>query len=287
MKYWLGIFIMVFCCTTHTYAQKKLPSLTLTARGVAIYGWKGSVESLLYQKKQNWLFPIASITKLVTAKAAEAFFTKSSNISAALPFFVPGSKVQQIPIASMYNFEDTLRALLISSNNDAGIALSANAGDVVFLSAMNTFLKEYFYTNTIFYNPTGLDPVSSNDPLNRLTPYNTMRLVHDIYTTDPLLTSILSQKEIDIQNKNTGEIIRIRSSNDLNTDPFYKDKILVTKTGRTNRAGENMVFITPGVAGYDYEVVVLFASKNRNTDGRAVIDWLGQLDSKKNESEDR
>jgi D-alanyl-D-alanine carboxypeptidase len=163
--------------------------------------------------------------------------------------------------------------MLVGSSNDVPQLFALYIGKD-FLLSMNTFLQSGLYTKSLFYNGTGLDPLDKKFPVNRLTPYNTMHLVKDVYTGDAALTTILAQKEVSVTNMQTGEIIKIKSTNELNTDPLYKDRVVLSKTGRTNRAGENLVFVTHGGRNFDYIVVVLLSSKNRHADGKVVVDWL-------------
>ncbi|MEI6022337.1 MAG: serine hydrolase [bacterium] len=273
MRYvWYAIGIIFFCMPV--YAQAKVSPLVLSARGVAIYGYKNNIETRLYQKNQNNLYPVASITKLATAKVVEETISDYTKIYTKSPITILHATPVDTLAQTSFSRDDLLRALLISSSNDAANSFCTFIGYTKCMLQINTFLHDGGYTKTDFINPHGLDPALPTDPLNRMTPYNTIHLVRDIYTHDPFLASILSEKESDIIDQKTFLQTHIISSNEINADPLYKDKIILSKTGRTNRAGENMVFVTQGGKKFDYIVVVFFGSRSRVADGEKILDWL-------------
>ena len=273
MRY-IGYIVAVLFFCIPVYTQAKVSPLVVSARGVAIYGYKNNIEKRLYQKNQNNLYPVASITKLATAKVIEQNISDYTKIYTKSPITILHATPIDTIAQSTFSRDDLLRALLISSSNDAANSFCTYIGYTTCMLKINTFLHDGGYTKTDFINPHGLDPALPTDPLNRMTPYNTMHLVRDIYDTDPLLTSILSEKESDIIDQKTFVQTRIVSSNEINADPLYKDRIILSKTGRTNRAGENMTFITQGGKKFDYIVVVFFGSRNRIADGEKILDWL-------------
>ena len=247
----------------------------LTAKGVAVYGWKDGVATPLYVQKEHYLFPIASLTKLITAKAveelygADSTFTISDTASKAL-----GDTTGIVP-GAVFSRDDLLTALLVRSSNDAGLAFMEPVGKKTFLATMNSIIKKYGYTKTSFINNTGLDPKKKTGVApNRMTPYHLSRLVNDIYNNDPLLVSLMSKPSAEIVDHGTGATIEMKNTNLLFQNPEYRDSIIMSKTGLTNMAGQNLVFVTKADDTFDYETVVLLGSKHRTLDGAAVIDWL-------------
>ena len=285
MKY--GVFVAVFFCFSgFAFGQEKPmpPELVVSARGVAIYGIQGKKETKLYAKNQGFLFPVASITKLVTAKVVTQYFGAGATFIAAAPLYIPGTNPQRALPAGVYTRDDLLRVMLVGSSNDISQLFAGYIGKD-FLLGMNTFLQGGLYTKGSFYNGSGLDPLDKKFPVNRLTPYNMMHLLRDIYKNDPALSSMLGLKNTTATNLQTGEIVQIKSSNELNKDPLFTDRVVMSKTGRTTRAGENIAFITQGGKKFDYIVVVLLSSKNRYGDGKAVLDWLAKIDEQSKLSE--
>jgi D-alanyl-D-alanine carboxypeptidase len=247
----------------------------LLAQGVAVYGWKDGVATQLYAKQEHTVFPIASLTKLITAKAveelypADQIFTITKNDVATLGA-TPG-----ITVGAKYSRDDLLKALLVQSSNDASVAFTNPVGLDKFLSVMNDILHTNGYTMTSFINTSGLDPDrSSGEKPNRMTPYQLSVLLHDIYSSDPLLTKIMGEGTAEISTIDSSITANLRHTNVLYSDPIYSDYIVMSKTGTTTLAKQNLAFVMNGVGNYDYFTVVLLGSTNRAADAKRVINWI-------------
>jgi D-alanyl-D-alanine carboxypeptidase len=271
-------FMAIFFTTPLAVYAQTVSLSSLSAQGASIYGWKNGVPTALYTKKETQLFPIASITKLVTAKAVEQLYPENTTFTISTDAMTDTLENNQGIVPGMVlSRDDLLRALLISSSNGAAKQFAASVAPYVFLNAMNTFLHTNAYTKTSFTNPTGLDPYSKSIVPNSLTTKSISYLISSIYTTDPLLTSILEEKSATITDQKSGTVLQLKSSDELNYDPLYNADIILGKTGTTDLAGQNLAFITNGQGTYDYITVVFLHSKNRYTDGKLILDWLAQV----------
>ncbi len=276
MKKLIGIVILILIPSIA--AAKSIDLAQLSAKGVAVYGWKGGVATVLYQKQQNYLFPIASITKLITAKTVEMLYPENTVLTMYPQSFIDTKESNVSVVAGMsFTRDDLLRSLMIQSNNAVANQFAISAGGTVFLDTMNSFLHTNKYTKTNFINPSGLDPQSKNIKPNRLTAKNLSYLTSTIFTGDPLLTSIMETKAAIITDQITGKKIQINSSNELNYDPTYDYFVILSKTGSTTMAGQDLVFITNGANTFDYVTVVLLHSKDRYADSKVLINWLQKV----------
>lgn len=274
MKKYVSV-VIVFVFISIVSSAFAAPAPALTAKGVAIYGWKDGVAEPIYLKNEHNVYPIASLTKLITAKTVEelykpdTIFTISKTAAAtegALPGIVAGAQFVR---------DDLLKALLVSSSNDAAVAFMESTGKKTFLEKMNSILSANNYTTTLFTNPSGLDPAKKlGVKPNRMTPYKLTVLLNDIYNHDPLLRDIMAEDSAEITNLKTGAVIPLKQTNALYRDENYKEKVLMSKTGLTNLAGQNLAFVTPGNDTYDYMTVVFLGSKSRNVDSKKILDWL-------------
>lgn len=273
MKKYLSIVVLVLGMSSTIVSAAPAP--TLTAKGVAIYGWKDGVAKPLYLKNEHNVFPIASLTKLITAKTVEELYKPEtiftiSKTAAATEGTLPG-----IVAGAQFVRDDLLKALLVSSSNDAAVAFMESTGKKTFLEKMNSILSVNNYTTTLFTNPSGLDPAKKlGVKPNRMTPYKLTVLLNDIYNHDPLLRDIMAEDSAEITDLKTGSVIPLKQTNALYRDENYKDKVLMSKTGLTNLAGQNLAFVTPGNDVYDYVTVVFVGSKSRNIDSKKILDWL-------------
>ncbi len=271
------MLIFTFIVPTSAFArtlQVPPPVLTVKAAGAAIYGWDDGVPTLLYQKKQNWLFPIASITKLATAHAVEEMFSADKNFIVSTSAVKTLGSAPGITVGAQLSRDDLLRALLISSSNDAATVFAEYAKKQSLVEAMNSFLHGNGYTATSFVNPSGLDPFTKTIAPNRMTPYNISRLMSDIYQDNGVIREIMTQKTAVITDQKSGVQAVLKSSDELNYDPLYADRVLIGKTGRTNKAAETLTFVTEGYGDYDYITVALLYTGYRYQDGKAVLNWL-------------
>ena len=266
--------ILLFPLAAHA---QRVPFPVVTAKGLAIYGWKEDAPEPvpLYVKNEHRLYPVASITKLITAKAVEDLYPKDKVFTMSPSAIATEGSIKGIVVGSQFTRDDLLKALLITSSNDAATAFMEAVGKTAFLAKMSDILHVNKYTATSFFNPSGLDPakrVISNS--NRLTPFHLSELLSDIYTKDPFLVSIMNNPKADIIDLAHNTSVEVRQSNGLYLDENYKDKELMGKTGLTNLAGQNLAFVTKGNDEYDYITIVILGSKNRMTDSKRILDWI-------------
>lgn len=280
-KYGLIVALIVLLVPVASFAASLAPAPTLTAKGVAVYGWnEGDTEPTpLYLKNEHRLYPIASLTKLVTAKVAEELYKADKIFTISKAAASTYGITNGINVGAQFTRDDLLKALLVNSSNDAATALMEPVGSKTFLEKMNTVLHTNKYTMTSFVNPSGLDPVKKGVKPNRMTPYHLTRLLNDIYQKDPVLVDLMSKDVVEITNLKTNTVALLKQTNILYRDEAYKDKIVMSKTGLTNLAGQNVAFISPGNDEYEYISVVILGSKSRAADSRKLIDWITSTQS--------
>lgn len=261
-----------------SHAATAVPVPTLTAKGVAVYGWKDGVPTPLYVKNEHTLYPIASLTKLITAKVAQELYMPNELFTISRAAASTYGITAGITTGAQFTRDDLLKALLVNSSNDAATALMEPVGSKIFLDRMNTVLHANKYTVTSFINPSGLDPIKKTIKSNRMTPYHMTRLLSDIYQKDQALVEIMAHDTVEITDLRNNTPFVLKQTNALYRDALYKDKVIMGKTGLTNLAGQNVAFITKGSDLYDYTSVVILGSKSRTTDSKKVLDWIDILD---------
>jgi len=196
-------------------------------------------------------WPIASITKLMTSIVAiEALgFDSKVNISenAVATEGIAGSLVP----GETYTVRDLVKAMLITSSNDAAVALSEAVGEKDFIDKMQQKAREAGMLQTTYLEPTGLSFV------NQSTANDLARLVVYIQGNHPEIFKISRLKEAQITDLKSG-----RTKTLVNIDKFAgEDDFLGGKTGYIEESGRNLV--------------ALF-----NIDGRTVLTvTLGSEDS--------
>ena len=113
---------------------------------------------ILYSHNANARLPIASTTKIMTAIVVLETLDPRAKATVSADAVSTIGSVASLVQGEVLSVEDLLRALLITSGNDASIALAeAAAGSVpAFVAKMNAKAKELGLTNTHFVNPNGL-----------------------------------------------------------------------------------------------------------------------------------
>lgn len=254
------------------------PAPVVGAKGVAVYGWKNGERIPLYIKNEHTVYPIASITKLITAKAALEFYKPDTIFTITKTALATEGSTPGFTAGAKFTRDDLLKALLVRSSNDAATAFMEPVGSSTFIKKMNSILHSNKYTSTTFSNPSGLDPAKKlRIKPNRMTPYLLTTLVNDIYTEDELLRDIMASTTAEITELRSNKKITLAQTNKLIREEEYRDRFMMSKTGLTNLAGQSVAFVTDGGDKYDYITVVLLNAKSRSADSVKIIDWLDTL----------
>jgi len=280
MKHYIVLFLILVLVPVASFgapapATPKFP--LVSAKGIAIYGWKQDGAMIpVYVKNEHTVYPIASLTKLITAKAVEDLYTPETVFTISKAATATEGTLTGIVPGAQFVRDDLLRALLVSSSNDAASAFMESVGKKIFLEKMNTILRTNNYTTTLFSNPSGLDPAKKlGIKPNRMTPYKLTVLLHDIYKNDSLLRDIMAEDTTQIKDLASNRVIPLKQTNALYRDENYKERVLMSKTGLTNLAGQNLAFVAPSTTdGYKYYTIVFLGSKSRNIDSKKILDWL-------------
>ena len=153
----LGLsFCLIFC--QPIFSQSKTSSKTpiITAKAAIVVDARNG--GVLYGKNQNLRLPPASTTKVMTVIVAMERLKLNQLVKVSRNAFnAPASRAGLTQGAS-YTVFDLITACLVSSSNDAAVALAeAIAGDErQFAVLMNEKAQSFGMTNTRFINSTGL-----------------------------------------------------------------------------------------------------------------------------------
>ena len=240
----------------------KLPAPQVTAKHIYIFD--PVALSVLYEKLSDISVPPASTTKLMTALVTLNTFQLTDTISLPAARLVVGSS-SKIASTATWSVEQLLHALLVSSGNDAAIALAQAhpQGYDGFVTSMNQAASDLDLQQTHFNNVSGLDSpghVSSARDLAFLT-LEIMR--------HPLLREIVAAPEVSIHDT-TGQITaKLFSTNELlGSEPG----VMGVKTGKTEAALECLI---TWVERDNHPVVlVVLGSTDRFGDTKKLIDWV-------------
>ncbi|MCT8088527.1 serine hydrolase [Acinetobacter sp. C_4_1] len=233
----------------------------------------GQTGEVLYSKNSNTAFPIASLTKLMTAVViADARLNMSEKITLQqADFSCSGCKSSSSTLRAgdSMNRAEALLFALMKSENPAASALARTfpGGRAAFISAMNAKAKALGMHSTHYLESTGLHPgnVSSARDLgilvNTASQYGLIRQ----FSTTPSYDFNLGYRVL--KSNNTNALVRNGGWN-----------INISKTGYINEAGRCVAMHT--TLNNRPAVVVLLgadSSAARTNDATRLMTWVSQL----------
>jgi len=223
--------------------------------------------AILYQKNIDKKLPIASLTKMMTT----LIVLEEDNLSDTTKIKADSANIEgsqmYLKQGEIMTLKDLLKGALIASANDAAIALAeANAKTITaFVKKMNEKTKRLGMINTHFANPVGLD-----DPNNYSTTRDLSKLAKILYKIQ-LVKDIVKTKEATITSTNKQNVHKVKNTNLLLKNKYYKIKGL--KTGTTDLAGECLTSIAEDDNGNQILTIVL-NSPNRFQETKVLVDWI-------------
>ncbi|WP_166169593.1 serine hydrolase [Acinetobacter sp. SA01] len=233
----------------------------------------GQTGEVLYSKNSNTAFPIASLTKLMTAVViADARLNMSETITLQqADFSCSGCKSSSSTLRAgdSMNRAEALLFALMKSENPAASALARTypGGRSAFIAAMNKKAKALGMNSTHYLESTGLNPgnVSSARDLgilvNTASQYGLIRQ----FSTTPSYDFNLGYRVL--KSNNTNALVRNGGWN-----------INISKTGYINEAGRCVAMHT--TLNNRPAVVVLLgadSSAARTNDATRLMTWVSQL----------
>jgi serine-type D-Ala-D-Ala endopeptidase (penicillin-binding protein 7) len=212
-------------------------------------------ENVLYAKNPDKQLPLASITKLVTAKVAEDQSMSDTVAVHKMPDPTYGDA--QLAEGERWEKNDLIAYTLVTSSNDGAYSLSTGTkSQTAFVDSMNSLASTIGLTNTRFYNETGLDNELQDVPGSRGTAKDISKLLSYLVKTDLSLyektkynTAVVESPTGLTQARNTNEV-----ANQITG-------LLVSKTGYTDLAGGNLAIVADMGLNEPTAFVVLHSSK--------------------------
>lgn len=117
------------------------------------------------EKNKNQKFPIASITKLVTALAVldHTFLEYSITVPKEALIF---TSIPRLKAGQKISVFDLLALLLVESSNEAGVTLAKYLGTDKLIEWMNDIAKSIGMTNTNFVDANGIESENVSTPID-------------------------------------------------------------------------------------------------------------------------
>lgn len=249
-------------------SQKKhtdtLNDITVTAK--AAYVLDIQTGTVLYEKNENEVLPLASVTKLMTALLAHEILSEKFTVG------ITYNAIRQEGDSGLLGGERFSRQtlsdmVLMTSSNDGAYALAEAAGGALteqinadaFVEAMNIRAAQLKLDSLTFYNPTGLD-LSDNQAGAFGSVKDIATLMSYIVEHYPEILAGTTQTTTRFYNQN-GDYHNAQNTNStVNRIPG----LIGSKTGYTTLAGGNLVIAFD--VGLNHPIVIAVLGSTR--DGR-------------------
>lgn len=220
-----------------------------------------STGEIILKKNENKPFPIASVSKLMTALVSEKTVQPDEVVTATAGELATYGQNGNFYAGEKIKEGDLLYPLLLESSNDAAEMLAGHLGRNIFLGSMNQEAKTLGMNSTSFEDPSGLSPrnISTASDLFKLADYISKYL--------PDIFSMTVRRSYSTKTHNWPSIDQFLS------DPGYTGG----KGGYTDPAKETVVstFALPLSKNIARPVVIiLLRSQDRHTDVETLVRYL-------------
>lgn len=242
--------------------------LSIDAKSAIVYDI--NQETVLYGLREKEQFPLASLTKLMTALLAVESLDGTKNIAIS-QHALETEGDSGLLVNESWKICDLVSFTMITSSNDGADALAAAVGSLLqvttdetvpeyvkvdsFVKRMNTRAKELGLSNTKYANATGLDVggrgggVGTAEDISKLLTYIWEHEPHAIAHTDEYTRDFISEDGFLHSAKNTNDYVGIYPG------------LQGSKTGYTDLAGGNLAIVFD--AGLDHPVAIVVLGSTR------------------------
>lgn len=239
--------------------QQFLDKMTASS----IYVFDVESGSTLLSKQPDLSSYPASTVKLMTALVAQQQYQGDDVFEVTREAFSTGN-VAGLTMGDKFAVKDLIKAVLVSSGNDAAFVLADNhpLGYEGFVLNMNSLAQELKLKDSTFKNPSGLDAEGQ-----LLTAHDLTVLARAVLN-DPFLRRVVAFERTQISDVMGQNNYLLESTNEL----LGKKNVVGMKTGTTPLAEEALVTL---VDREDSLVIItLLGSQDRFGETEQIIDWL-------------
>ena len=262
-------------------ASKSFPQVKIGAKAVYVYDIR--TKSVLFAKNENTRLPLASLTKIMSALVAK----DSSPLYGTVRVTVEALNAEGdsgLYKDEQWSLQDLLDFSLITSSNDGIRAVALSLGALSKANAtteeiINDFVGEMNHRagvlglkDTYFWNETGLDlPPESGSSLIKGGAYGSAKdmstLLEYILVDHSELFAATRVAQTTIKSIDNHQHIA-RNTNDITNEI---PGLLASKTGFTDTAGGNLVFIFDPELGRPIIISILGSTEEGRFDDARVL----------------
>ena len=250
------------------FRNKNIADLEIEAKSaISILADDKGGERILLEKEKNAELPMASLTKLMTAKIVLDNYDPSREVTISKEAVAQEENLGQLSAGLTLPVKYLLYPLLMESSNDAAFALANDYDGITekeFVRLMNKKAVELSLPNTKFFNSTGLDIEKPKELANYSSSLDLAKFAESLLK-DYLLWQILSTEKF---NNYGPELTNINKL--LRKFPGT----IGGKTGYTEKALGTFVLVMEAPSGKGHIINVILGSENKFLEMEKLINWL-------------
>jgi len=221
----------------------------------------------LYSFRSDKRWPIASLTKLMTALTADRLYLSGKPYELILiteEMVATEGNSGGLKAGQTIRADDLIKAMMLVSSNDAAAALAMHYGEEAFVREMNTIAVELGMTDTSFVDPTGLSVqnLSTIEDLRRLAKF--------IWDNESYIFEITQSKTGVIGDAVGGSRWVLTSINELSGRVDF----LGGKTGSTPEAEGNLVSIFELFGRDEAVIIIVLGTEDRFLETENILKSL-------------
>ncbi len=216
---------------------------------------------MILEKNQDKVFPIASVSKLMTATVAKENYKEEDAVVMSKKALDTYGKNGNFRLNEKIRLGDLFYPLLLESSNDAAEAIALNYNRSDFIQKMNDKAKELGMAFTSFLDPSGLSEKN-------------ISTVFDLFK----LARYIKAKSNDILQKTTKQSYITKKHSWFSNNQFLRDKTyLGGKSGYTDPARQTVIstFSVPlSKEGVRNIAIMILHSPDRYKDVKNILKYL-------------
>lgn len=216
---------------------------------------------VLLSKNQDQKFPIASVSKLMTALVTSLIATPDETAQVSKTALSTKGTNGELLLGEKIKTLELLYPLLLESSNDAAEVLAEHFGRDTFITKMNQEADKLKMSGTFYEDPSGLSPN------NQSTVSDMFKLAGYLMQQKPDLIKITSERSFSNKKRSWSNINQF----------LNKEGYLGGKSGYTDPAKQTVIslFNLPlGKTGFRPVAITLLQSPDRQKDVENILKYL-------------